>query len=79
MPLQKKSRLEVKLSVAAIFNYMLESGQKAFSEVEFSLETLTNYRELVEYAVSDPKLKAYYDTLVEWYHDLGKWLKQFEA
>src|SRR5699024_10787522 len=67
------------IGCAAIFNYMLESGQQAFSEVEYSLETLTNYRELVEYAVSDPKLKAYYDTLVEWYQDPAKWSKQFEA
>lgn len=66
------------IGCAAIFNYLLESGQKAFDDVAFPLATLTNYRELVEHAVSDPELKAYYDTLVEWYKDPVKWSNQFE-
>lgn len=66
------------IGCAAIFNYLLESGQKAFKEVNYPLATLTNYRDLIEHAVEDPELAAYYDTLVEWYKDPVKWSSQFD-
>lgn len=67
------------IGTAAIFNYLLESGREAFAKANYPLATLTNYRELVEVAVNEPELAAYYDTLVEWYKDPAAWSKQFEG
>lgn len=66
------------IGCAAIFNYLLDSGRRAFAEANYPLATLTNYSELVDVAVKDGELADYYETLLKWYKDPVAWSENFD-
>lgn len=62
------------LGVCAIFTYGLPQSQAVFERIGVPLHTLTNYKTLVDVAVSEQKLdRALLDTLLEWQQDPAGW------
>lgn len=61
------------LGVMSIFNYQLKRGYQAFAEAGLNLHSLTDYSTLLQVASQDAEIKAYYDSLNEWYQDPQAW------
>lgn len=61
------------IGCAAIFNYLLPKGIKAFENRPYELRTLTTYPDLIEVAVENEELLPFKTTLNNWYKDPVKW------
>lgn len=64
------------IGAVAIFTYELQEGHQAFEEQAYTLNTLTNYPELIELAIQNTELMPYKETLNNWYKDPVKWSEQ---
>src|SRR5699024_12428040 len=64
------------IGAVAIFIYELQEGHEAFEKQAYSLNTLTSYPELIEFAVQSEELLPYKETLNDWYKDPVKWSEQ---
>lgn len=73
----QKAGAEV-VGCVAIFNYLLNQSDVAFSNVHYPLVTLTDYETLVDVATENPALNKYKNTLEQWYQDPVTWSKQFK-
>lgn len=65
------------IGVTAIFDYMLKKSEEAFDKLPYSLESLTNYKTLVDIATKSPKLTNQKEILEAWYLDPVQWSEKF--
>jgi orotate phosphoribosyltransferase len=65
------------IGCAAIFNYLLNESEVAFSKVNYPLVTLTDYKILIHVATKSPHLNQYKETLEQWYQNPVTWSNQF--
>lgn len=67
------------IGAAAVFNYLLPQGIKAFTEVSYPLYTLTDYKQLVQLVTDEGEYAEHKTLLEEWYQDPVSWTEQFKA